>query len=103
MQQALPSAGQSDSAEALEQPEDPMDITQDNKQPKAEEVGADITNDEQATEDTSAPEVDIANNEDKLEVQPTDRREENGKQEEKTNEDQGGEELVEGQEDDVIY
>lgn len=76
---------------------------EDDAQPKAEMVGADTTNDEQITTDKSIPEIDTADKEDKLETAPNIREEETKKQEEKTSEDHGGEELVEGQEDDVMY
>jgi hypothetical protein len=97
------SAGQVDRAESSNQPEDQDDIKQDDEQSRAELVGIDITNDEQVAADKSTHEVEIASNKDKPEVEAMVREEDRGKPEEKTNEDHGGEELVEGQEDDVIY
>jgi hypothetical protein len=97
------SASQIDRAEPSNQPEDQDDIKQDDEQSRAEPVGTDTTNDEQVAADKSTHEVEIAGNKDKPEVEATVREEDTGKPEEKTNEDHGGEELVEGQEDDVIY
>jgi hypothetical protein len=97
------SAGQVDRAESSNQPEDQDDIKQDDEQSRAELVGIDITNDEQVAADKSTNEVKIASIKDKPEVEAMVREEDRGKPEEKTNEDHGGEELVEGQEDDVIY
>lgn len=89
--------------EPSKQPGKQKDITGSFGQPVAELVGADATNDEQVAVNTSAPEVVPANNEDERQVSARVHEEETGQQEEKTNEDHGGEELVEGQEDDVIY
>ena len=66
-------------------------------------MGADITNEEQATTESSVPEVNVTNDDDNTETQASVLEDEARKQEEKTSEDHGGEELVEGQEDDVIY
>ncbi len=96
-------ASQVNGAEASKQPETQEDIMEDSKQQKPDLVGADTTNDEQATADKSPPELDPSTNEDKPEVHARGREEEIGKSEEKASEDHGGEELVEGQEDDVIY
>lgn len=103
VQHPHPSASQLNGAEPSKQPENAEDIVQENGQPKTDLVGADTTNDEQATTYKSVPELDTANNEDKPKAQAKVGEVETGKQEEKTNEDHGGEELVEGQEDDVIY
>ena len=92
-----------DGAEIPKQPEEPEERTGGNEQPKAELVGADTTNDEQIAIATTNAKVDTANREDKPKIQTTVQDLESGKQEEKLNDDHGGEELVEGQEDDVIY
>lgn len=89
--------------EALEEPDNQHDIVQDNSHPSADLVGADTTNDKQAAMDKVISEVDTISDENNSEAQAAIRKEETRKQEEKTNEDHGGEELVEGQEDDVIY
>jgi hypothetical protein len=96
-------ATQVDVAEVKKQLEDSGEGTEGNRQPKAELVGADTTNDEQAAREHNDLEVDTAKIEDKPKVQPSVQGVESGKQEEKLNDDHGGEELVEGQEDDVIY
>jgi hypothetical protein len=102
VQHSNSSASQVDRAEPSKQPED-QDIIRDDEQSGAGPVGADTTNDEQVAAEKSTHEVDTASNKDKPEVEATVREEDSGKPEEKTNEDHGGEELVEGQEDDVIY
>lgn len=97
------SKGSEEAEHGAEEPGKQKDITGSFGQPVAELVGADATNDEQVAVNTSAPEVVPANNEDERQVSARVHEEETGQQEEKTNEDHGGEELVEGQEDDVIY
>jgi hypothetical protein len=111
VQHPHPSASKVGGAEPSTQLEDAEAVVQEKEQPKAEavaeSVGVSATNDKQTTMETSVPEVDTANHEeDKPEVpeaRAKDGEVENTKQEEKTSEDHGGEELVEGQEDDVMY
>jgi hypothetical protein len=66
-------------------------------------VGADVTNKEQATTESNVLEIDADDEGENIETQASVLEDEARKQEEKTSDDHGGEELVEGQEDDVIY
>ncbi|KAF7504088.1 hypothetical protein GJ744_002853 [Endocarpon pusillum] len=90
-------------AQPPQQPGNEENATKQDGQPKAELVGADATNEEQATTESTVPEVDAVNYDDNTETQASVLEDEARKHEEKTSEDHGGEELVEGQEDDVIY
>jgi hypothetical protein len=119
-----PSASQVDGAEPLTQPEHAEVAVHQNEQPKTEvvaevvansvadavadsvveAVGIVITDDQQATMEKDVPDVDTANHEEeKPEARDKAAEAERKRAEEKPNEDHGGEELVEGQEDDVMY
>lgn len=97
------SASKFEGAESQKQPEDEKDMMQDMEQPKVEFVGTDTTNAQQTVPENSTCERDTAKDENKPQVDRALQERENVKPEEKTNDDHGGEELVEGQEDDVIY
>lgn len=98
------SASQVDGAQPPQEPGHEENATKEDGQPKAELLGADVTNEEQVTTESNVPELDAADDEDEnIETQASVLEDEDRKQEEKTSEDHGGEELVEGQEDDVIY
>jgi hypothetical protein len=97
------SAAQVDGTEPSKQPENQEDDTKDKEQPKANLVGANTTNHEQAIEHKIKDESNSVDKEEKPEVQAVVGEEGTGKAEEKIHEDHGGEELVEGQEDDVMY
>ena len=101
VQQQHSSVNHVDRAEAPGHPENEKD--EDSRPPDTKSMGADTNNDEQVDPDKSARDLDVADEEYKNEAQATVHDVETGKQEEKTNEDHGGEELVEGQEDDVMY
>jgi hypothetical protein len=108
VQHPHPSASHVDGAEPRAQPEHTEVAAQQNEQPKAEamveSVGVVTTSDEQATLEKSGPDINTANHEEeKPEVRDKDGEAESKRAEEKSNEDHGGEELVEGQEDDVMY
>ncbi len=66
-------------------------------------MSTNLTNEEQSTTGKNVPEVDAANDDHRPGNQGNALENEARKQEDKTIEDHGGEELVEGQEDDVIY
>jgi hypothetical protein len=98
------SASQAGGAEAELQPEERKDTTGDNEKAEADLVGANTTNDEQIVTEKNAPDLDNSNREDKPDGQAEAREEDSRKHGEKPHhDDHGGEELVEGQEDDVIY
>jgi len=108
VQHPYPSASQADGAEPLTQPEHAEVAVRENEQPKAgavvESVGVVTTNHEQEIREKSVPDVNTANHEEeKPEARDEVGEAESKKAEEKSNEDHGGEELVEGQEDDVMY
>ena len=103
MQLSEASTGQAEDTRAQKQPEDPEDRTDSNGQPNGELVRADTIKEEQNSTDHSETRLDGTNNGDQPKIQTTDDEVESGKPEEKVNDDHGGEELVEGQEDDVIY
>jgi hypothetical protein len=102
-----PSSNQVDGAENTKQPQDQKDPMEETGQPKAAAVRADDTNPEQETIARSTPErqtiEDTDNDDDKAETKDGVSDGANAKQEERNHDDHGGEELVEGQEDDVIY
>ena len=97
------SAAKGDGAEATKPFESPEEWTEREGKSKAELAGADTTNEAQIVTEQNQTGHDNTNNEDKPDFQATGQDVERGKQEEKLHEDHGGEELVEGQEDDVIY
>lgn len=97
------SANQVRGTEVSQHPGNQKDIIHGIGQAKEELVSPATTGDDQVSIDRTVPQRNIANNKVEPQAGTTNRQEEIGKQEEKTNEDQGGEELVEGQEDDVIY
>jgi hypothetical protein len=97
------SASPTDGAEATTQPEDRRDAKEDNEQPMLDLARDENTDHEQAATQNGAAVPETAIGEDKPQVEGKVNQEENGKQEEKSHDDHGGEELVEGQEDDVMY
>lgn len=103
MQPAVASPAQVEDTQAQKGPEEPENRADSSGQPNGELVRADTTNEEQNATEHRDPGLITANNNGSPKTQITGDEGESGKQEEKLNDDHGGEELVEGQEDDVIY